>query len=151
MDYIIENIGQSLIVLGVIFLIIEVLVLGFSTFFLAFTGLALLVTGALVMLDVIPDTLTSILVTLLVTNTVSALLLYKPLKKLQREKKPETATNDIMGLQFVTEFDVKPNTPNDGFKYSGLTWQVKSDSDIPKGTKVTITKMEVGAITVKPV
>ena len=45
MEFITNNAGESLITLGLVLLIIEVVLLGFSTFILTFVGLAAVVTG----------------------------------------------------------------------------------------------------------
>jgi membrane-bound ClpP family serine protease len=47
MDFFTNNLAQSLFVVGLILLVVEVTVLGFSTFVLFFVGLAAMVTGAL--------------------------------------------------------------------------------------------------------
>ncbi|MFT5811071.1 MAG: hypothetical protein ACI9KM_001835, partial [Rubritalea sp.] len=47
MDWLSNNLAQSLIIAGLALLVIEVVVLGFSTFVLFFVGLAAVITGGL--------------------------------------------------------------------------------------------------------
>jgi hypothetical protein len=66
MDFIMQNLPQALMVLGIIALIIEVAVLGLSTIILLFFGLSLLITGFSMSIGILPDSLT----TALWSNTV---------------------------------------------------------------------------------
>ena len=49
MEYIFSHLAQTLIVVGLILLAIEVLVLGFSTFVLFFIGIGTIITGILML------------------------------------------------------------------------------------------------------
>jgi hypothetical protein len=54
MNWISNNLPESLIMAGLALLLIEVVVLGFSTFVLFFVGLAALVAGGLMAVGVLP-------------------------------------------------------------------------------------------------
>ena len=54
MNWINDNLSESLIIVGLALLVIEVVVLGFSTFVLFFVGLAAVVAGGLMAVGVVP-------------------------------------------------------------------------------------------------
>ncbi|MEL0657397.1 NfeD family protein, partial [Pseudoalteromonas issachenkonii] len=54
MDFITENLPQTLMVLGIVALLIEVAVLVLSTFILLFFGLSLFLTGLLMSFGILP-------------------------------------------------------------------------------------------------
>ena len=55
MNWISNNLCEFLIMAGLVLLVIEVVVLGFSTFVLFFVGLAALLAGGLMAIGAIPD------------------------------------------------------------------------------------------------
>lgn len=149
MEFITNNAGELLITLGLVLLIIEAALLGFSTFILTFVGLATVVTGILVYAGSLPVQLMLILLTTAICTTVFALILWKPLKRFQDRKDTHNVKNDFIGMEFViTEsIDVGSSTMH---KLSGIQWQVKSKEAIPAGASVAVVNTEVGILWVKP-
>ena len=70
MEYILSHLPQTLIVVGLILLAIEVMVLGFSTFVLFFIGLGTIMTGALMAVGLLPETLLMALLAFLLASIV---------------------------------------------------------------------------------
>jgi len=106
MDFIMQNLPQALMVLGIIALIIEVAVLGLSTIILLFFGLSLLITGFSMSLGILPDSLTTALWSNTVVTAILAIGLWKPLKKMQNRVDTKPVTNDFAELTFTVDDDV---------------------------------------------
>lgn len=150
MEYILSNLPQTLIVLGLILLAIEVLVLGFSTFFLFFIGIGAIATGILMAMGLIPETVLDSLLATAIISTVVALVSWKPMKNIQNKVDLNPVNNDMVGHQFVLPDELligKTIT----HRYSGIDWQVKAEEPLTAGTPVRIIKIEVGLLTVEPV
>lgn len=148
MEYITAHLPQTLVVLGLILLAIEVIVLGFSTFVLFFIGIGTIVTGLLMTIGFIPTTgLTSLFATAIISSLI-ALVSWKPMKRMQNKVELKQVDNGMIGHQFVL-----PDDLNSGqtihHRYSGIDWQVKSKQNLVAGTEVKIIKMEVGLLTVE--
>ena len=83
MEFITDNLGQSLIALGLILLTIEVVVLGLSTFILFFLGVSIIISGVAVISGLIePD----FMILFVFNGVLTALLTYflwKPMKQFQ--------------------------------------------------------------------
>lgn len=149
MEFITNNAGESLITLGLVLLIIEVVLLGFSTFILTFVGLAAVVTGILVYAGTMPVQLMPILLTMAICTTVFALILWKPLKRFQNRQDTHNVKNDFIGMEFVISEGIEAGSSTT-HKMSGIQWQVKSKEPIPAGASVAVTDTEVGILWVKP-
>lgn len=143
MSWITANLAEFFIIAGFGLLAIEILVLGFSTFFLFFIGLASVVTAALLWLGIVPDELVPALLSTAILTAISALLLWKPLKNMQGNNKPGIAESDLIGHSFILQSDVSPTQPGE-YQYSGITWELISESDLPTGTLVKVIKTQVG-------
>jgi membrane protein implicated in regulation of membrane protease activity len=150
MQYLLSNLAQSFIVVGLIFLAIEVLVLGFSTFVLIFVGVGMIVTGIAMATAMVPATLPSALLVTAIISTLVALVSWKPMKRMQNKVEVKQATNDIIGYRFVLSEDL-PFGKTVTYRYSGIVWQVKAKQPLAVGTEVQIVHMEVGVLTVEPV
>lgn len=109
MDFFANNLPQSLFVIGLILLVIEVAVLGFSTFVLFFVGLASMATGALVYIGVIPDNLLSASFSTGLLTMFIALVLWKPLKRMQSKVSRKKAKSEFTDHQFVLKEPVSPD------------------------------------------
>jgi len=148
MDYITDNLAQSLIILGLLLLSIEILVLGFSTFVLFFVGVAAVITGGLISFGVLPNELVDALLTICILSAVIAVVSWKPLKSLQNKVETTKTTNDMIGNKFILTQALTPGqqvTCN----YSGIDWKVSSEEDIAIGAEVEITDVSVGQLRVK--
>ncbi|MFC4701381.1 NfeD family protein [Glaciecola siphonariae] len=154
MQWFSEHYAETLLVLGLILLAIEVLVLGFSTFFVFFIGLATIVTSGLVYFAVIPDTWLASLMSICIFTALFALVLWKKLKGLQSNVDTKRADNDLVGVSFVCPADIDPLQPLDKmptYEYSGITWRLLSDVPIKAGDKVSIKQTDVGVLHVMQV
>jgi inner membrane protein len=150
MDYILNNLPESLMIIGFFALIIEVVILGFATFVLFFVGLSLILSGGLMYLGLVPDNwLTALWLNALITFAL-ALSLWKPLKKLQSQTEPKEITNDFADILFVLDADIN-NENVVTHQYSGIEWKIKSNAPLEKGTQVKVVKKEVGVLWVEAV
>lgn len=143
-------IPQLLIAAGIILLAIEVAILGFATFILFFVGISMVISGSLIWLGMLPDTLTSILLSNAIFSALLAIGLWKPLKNLQGQSEIKQVKSDFDGVRFYSEqaIDNKGLTTH---KYSGIDWKLKSETPITAGCEVEVVKVEVGTFWVKPV
>lgn len=149
MDLISNHLIESLIIVGLVLLSIEILVLGFSTFVLFFVGIAALMTGVLMYAEFIPETLMSAVLSVAIITAVDAVLLWKPLKNMQTKVDKKVAESDLIGHSFTLETDVGPNQPG-SYHYSGINWKLVSTKAIGAGTKVKVVRIEVGAFFIEP-
>ncbi|QUX95435.1 activity regulator of membrane protease YbbK [Marinomonas sp. CT5] len=150
MDIIANNLAQSLFIVGLILLVIEVTVLGFSTFVLFFVGLAAMATGALVYFGVLPNSVLSASLSTGVITAVAALILWQPLKRLQSEVSTKKAKSEFTDHQFILKEPVSP-TLSPKYHYSGIEWSLISEDFIEAGTKVEVTEAEVGKLHIKAI
>tara|TARA_R110001583_G_scaffold9433_5_gene44779 strand:+ start:5630 stop:6085 length:456 start_codon:yes stop_codon:yes gene_type:complete len=150
MEYILSHLPQTLIVVGLVLLAIEVMVLGFSTFVLFFIGLGSIITGALMAMGVIPQTLMMSLLATAIISSFIAIFTWKPMKRMQNKVEVKQINNDMIGHQFYLSEELALGRTVK-HQYSGITWQVKAKEALPVGTEVKIVKMEVGILTVERV
>lgn len=149
MDIIANNLAQSLFIVGLILLVIEVAVLGFSTFVLFFVGLAAMATGALVYIDILPNSLLSASFSMGVMTVLATLVLWKPLKRMQSQVSTKKTKSEFTDHQFYLKESVSP-TQSPKYHYSGIEWSLVSEEPIAAGTKVEVTEAEVGMLHIKP-
>lgn len=143
MDWAFNNLAESLLILGILLLVIEIAVLGFSTFVLFFVGCAAVVTAGLLYMGIIPDTLLAALLSTGVLTALSAVLLWKPLKNMQTKVDTTKAKSDLVGHCFVLIEDVAPElTPV--YHYSGIDWKLNASEYLVAGTKVKVVQADVG-------
>ncbi|MFY9178713.1 MAG: NfeD family protein [Venatoribacter sp.] len=143
-----DHLPYTLMILGVISLIIDMVLLGFSTFFLFFLGLSSLTIGFLMLLGIVPDTLTTAYWGNVVLTSILAILLWKPLKRFQESRPKKTLNNDFAQQQFVITEDVDSRGLTEYF-FSGVKWKLKSRQPIKKNTLVEVVKVEVGVMWVQ--
>jgi len=157
MEYFAEHQHAGWFTLGFILLGVEMLVLGFSTGFVLFIGLAALLTGGFIWYDIIPQTWLAGVACFGISSVVISALLYKPLKSLQNNdgEDKKDASSDIIGLEFRIEQDI--NSLNAGVtKYSGIDWKVEIDKsaeieELNSGTLVKVVSVDVALFRVVPV
>jgi membrane protein implicated in regulation of membrane protease activity len=148
MDWAFNNLAESLLILGILLLAIEIAVLGFSTFVLFFVGCAAVVTAGLLYVGIIPDTLLAALLSTGILTALSAVLLWKPLKNMQAKVDTTKAKSDLVGHSFVLVEDVAPElTPV--YRYSGIDWKLISSEHLVSGTKVEVVEADVGVFHIK--
>ncbi len=148
MEAVTDYIPQLMITGGILLLIIEVVVLGFATFILFFLGLALVFTGALAWMGVMP---VSWPVLILVSGTLTAVLagvLWRPLLRLQSHTDDKRTKSDFEGYRFVLVVDVNKDG-RQKHRYSGIEWRLKSEAPLVAGCEVEVVKAEVGVLWVR--
>ncbi|KZN44681.1 NfeD family protein [Pseudoalteromonas luteoviolacea] len=148
MELLSSNLPQTLIVVGLIALCVEVIVLGFATFVLFFLGLSLIISGTFMHFEVFEPTLLNALWINALITTLLAVVLWKPLKNMQEQQELKSVNSDFADLQFALEQDLNADSQV-YYQYSGIEWQVKSKSDIPKGTLVKVIEKSVGVLWVE--
>ena len=149
MTFLQENLIEALLIIGLILLAIEILVLGFSTFFLFFVGVAALVSAGLMYIEVIPVTFLSALLSVAAFTAFAAVILWRPLKQLQQQVDSGEVEQDFIGHSFVLDSDIDVHQPG-AHRYSGIEWTVTCDEAISAGTEVVVTRAEVGKLRVQP-
>jgi len=142
------SLSQWLFMLGVALLVVEIAFLGFATFVLFFVGLAMLVTGGLMTFELLPQTINSAVITVSLLSIGSAVLLWKPLKKIQSPSDNSDVEVGLVGHRFQLEEGISPDEPGEHV-YSGISWKVVSDQAIAKAAHVKVVKADVGQLTVK--
>ena len=133
------SLSQWLFMLGIGLLVIEIAFLGFATFVLFFVGLAMLATGGLMAMEIVPQTINSAVI------TVSLL----SLKKIQTPSEEGKIEVGFVGHRFQLATDIAPDQPGEHV-YSGITWKVVSDRAIAKAAHVKVVQADVGQLTVVP-
>jgi len=150
MAYFLSHLPQTLIVLGLLLLVVEILVLGFSTFVLFFVGIAIIITAGLMLLGIIPETILASLSSTAIISAVIAVVCWKPLKRMQNKVEIKQVDNGIIGYTFTLSEALALNKTIT-HHYSGIDWQVCAKEALVAGTEVKIIKMDVGILTVEKV
>tara|TARA_B100001057_G_scaffold486996_1_gene569038 strand:- start:164 stop:619 length:456 start_codon:yes stop_codon:yes gene_type:complete len=148
MNWINDNLSESLIIVGLALLVTEVVVLGFSTFVLFFVGLAAVLAGVLLAVGVVPDSMLSALSSLGVLTALLAIFLWRPLKSIQGKVESKKVTSDLVGHSFVLNEAVSM-TKNPRYRYSGIDWSLSSEQELSAGTLVEVTAVAVGTFIVQ--
>ncbi|MDG0996692.1 MAG: NfeD family protein [Gammaproteobacteria bacterium] len=148
MNWISNNLSESLIMAGLALLVIEVVILGFSTFVLFFVGLAALIAGGLMAVGVVPNSMLSALSSVGVLTAILAVLLWRPLKYMQANVETKKVTSDLVGHSFILNEAVSM-TKNPAYRYSGIDWNLSSEEELLAGTLVEVTTVAVGKFIVQ--
>lgn len=143
MSFVQEHLSEWLVALGLLLLVIEIVVLGFSTFVLFFVGTATVITGSLMFVGILPESVLYACVSIAVLSAVLAAVLWQPMKNMQSKTEAPEATSDLIGLELDAPEDLG-STQSVTWRYSGIAWQLKAKQDIPAGTPVKVVKVEVG-------
>ncbi|OUS25151.1 activity regulator of membrane protease YbbK ['Osedax' symbiont bacterium Rs2_46_30_T18] len=150
MELLTQNMAQSLLVAGLLVLVVEVFVLGFSTFFLFFLGLGLVGTGLIFFTGLVADTGTNAIIIVAIISSVSTAVLWQPLKKMQNKVDHKPVKGDMIGYRFELQQALAEKTSID-HQYSGINWKVSSDQALAAGDEVEVTEIGVGKMKVKRV
>jgi|TARA_B110000459_G_C16556791_1_gene469520 membrane protein implicated in regulation of membrane protease activity len=148
MNWISNNLSESLIMAGLALLVLEVVVLGFSTFVLFFVGLAAVVAGGLMTVGIVPDSMLSALSSVGVLTALLAIFLWRPLKSMQGNVESKKVTSDLVGHSFILNETVSM-TKNPAYRYSGIDWNLSSEKELSAGTLVEVTGVAVGKFIVQ--
>lgn len=152
MGWFANNIIETMLIIGIILLIIEVVVLGFSTFFLFFTGLAAIATAIVMWFGLLPETFLYGVFSVAAFTALFAVLLWKTLSNLQKDVDNTRAQSDLIGHSFVLPSDVNaiaaPAQQPD-YLFSGVSWKLDAHQDIAKGTLVEVVQVDVGVLLIQ--
>ena len=152
MDWIVSYLPQVLMALGTIALIIEIAVFGFSTFLLFFVGLALFCTGLAIQFNLIEASLHHAVWLSGALTCIFALILWRPLKRLQNQPSDETLkSSDFAQITFVLTDDINASSDTVVHAYSGINWNVRSQQLLSKGQTVKVIRHDVGILWVESV
>jgi membrane protein implicated in regulation of membrane protease activity len=138
---------------GFLILLVELGVFGLSSGVLMFTGLSALVTGALMWSGLLPATWLAGSASFGIGSGIIALLLWKPLLKLQTFETPaKDNSSDLVGYRFVLDGPLSPTVPA-RTRYSGIEWRVELASGsqaerLEPGTLVEVRSLDAGVFRV---
>ena len=143
-----ENLAETLFILGISMLIIEVVVLSLYTIVLFMLGCALILTAIAVYVGLLPpEILDAVLVVAILTGVLTAGL-WKPFKNLQNQRDDSPVSSDLVGFTFVLAEDVSLES-HVTYKYSGIEWRLVSAVPLNAGTKVRVSEVAVGEWTIE--
>ncbi|MDQ6964328.1 MAG: NfeD family protein [Mariprofundales bacterium] len=153
-----ELIGRYLVefwlVTGVSLLIVELLMFSLSFGLLLFAGVGGLLTALLLFMEVIPATPLVSIVTFATITALAAVLLWRPLKRMQSMVDTEPIS-DWIGLRFRLEQAITRTQPG-SISYSGVVWRVEIAAEsgleaIPAGVEVEVLSLDAGVFRVATV
>ncbi len=145
-----DYLAQGFIILGIILITVEVLVLGLSTFVLLFAGVAMILSGSLMVFGLIETSWIWAFSSTTAFTFLLSILFWKPLKAMQNKVEVSESKTEFSDKEFVLEQDVDIKGESQ-YQYSGIMWQLKSQNEISKGTLVKVDKIEVGVLWVSEV
>jgi len=152
MNWFANNLVETILIVGVVLLIVEIAVLGFSTFFLFFAGLAAIVTAVLMWMGIIPETFLYALIVISALTLVFTAVLWKPMARLQTSVDDTRPSSDLVGHTFVLPADIIATSPQHEkplYQFSGIQWRLESQTDTVKGSVVEVSQADVGVLWVK--
>lgn len=133
-------------------LVVELGIMGLSGPLLFF-ALASVITGLLVSLGFIDGWQSEILVVGL-SSAIIAMLLWKPLKRMQNSTSKTDNSSDMIGLKLPVVDEITATVGS--IRYSGINWQARLDDSagveaISRGSQCTIVAVTGTTMLVKPV
>lgn len=152
-DYIVNHQSEFWLLLGFALLAMEVIT-GLTIGVFLFAGLGALTTGLLMSFLGLPETWIAGVACTGISSGIIALLLWKPLKRLQGNRPiQKDNSSDFIGHEFIIDNDISMTKPGET-NYSGLTWKVEIDKDagvntIEAGQRVTVSSVDVGLFKIK--
>jgi len=151
MEFFIDNHDKLLYVLGALSLVIELSIMGLSGPLLFF-ALGCIFTGFLVTLGMVSSWEYEAL-SVGVTSILFAIVLWKPLKKLQGKGIAADTSSDMIGKQVPVSETISKNAGS--IRFSGINWQARLAEDVDtievnEGQRVEIIGVEGTTMLVKP-
>lgn len=143
MSWLADNLAETLFIIGLIILIIEVTVLSFSTIILFMIGAATIITSVTMYLGILSPNILDALLMIGIVTAVLAIVLWKPFKQLQNAKDDKAVSSDLVGFTFILAQDITPES-DVKYKYSGIEWRLVSTQTIAAQTKVKVVAVNVG-------
>lgn len=148
MNWLFANMAETLFIVGLLLLIVEVTVLSFSTIILFMIGASFILTSIFVFMGLVEPSILNALFSVAILTVLLSITLWKTFKNLQNQQEDKPVTSDLVGLVFILSDDVGPGKVAQ-HQYSGIQWQLVANEDIPAKTKVVVTQVDVGTWTVK--
>ncbi len=149
-----SDLPTVLALIALALVIFEMAFFGFATLFLIYAAIGCVVASLGIYLGLLPATITSAVLTVALVAAISALCLWKPLKKLQQVKRSvDDQPNVFKGVKFCLDVDLHANSPVK-HRYSGIEWDVylaEGEESLPAGTKVEVIKTAVGRLVVRKI
>lgn len=150
-----NNLAEITAIVGLIFLMVDVWILGLSTVVLLALGTSTIITAFFIWLGLLPASLTTVIGFSGVGAGVLTYLLWAPLKRMDHNKRKEyNIHSDFIGLTFVlsSKFDAKHPA---SVKYSGVNWRLVLAQSHAKnylniGDVVKVVGVDVGQFIVVP-
>ncbi len=150
MNWIANNLAEALVILGLALLALEIWILGFATFVLFFVGLAAVIAGGLMYIELFEATTLNAILSVGVLTALGAALLWNPLKNMQNEVDLTRASSDLVGHSFILAENVSSEvSPN--YHYSGVNWKLVSEEPLEAGQKVKVVQTDVGVFHIQAV
>jgi len=155
MQIIEQNLATAWFLLGFALLAVEIVAFGMASGILLFTGIGALITGGLLWFGVVPDTWLGSLAAFSVSTLTSAVLLWKPLKRMQARAAPTSdRASDLIGHTFRLEEGISLASPGTT-RFSGIQWRVEIDAaagveGIEAGEQVEVVSVDAGLFRVRP-
>jgi len=130
MEYFLENHDHLWYLIAGLSFIIELSIMGLSGPLLFF-AIATLITGILVSLGIIDGWKIEIL-SIGILSAITAIILWKPFKKLQNKKTNTDNSSDMIGLQVLVSTDI--TAISGSIRYSGIDWNARlaENTDVDK-------------------
>jgi membrane protein implicated in regulation of membrane protease activity len=130
MQYFLENPAHLWYLIAGLSFVIELSIMGLGGPLLFF-AIASLLTGILVNIDLLNDWQTQILAVGVLT-AITAMIFWKPLKRLQNSKSTTDNSSDMIGLKVPASTDI--TTTSGSISYSGINWnaRVADDCEVEK-------------------
>ena len=150
-----ENQHALWFTVGFVLLAVEIGILGLASGIVLFSGIGALVTGVIMWLGWLPDTWLAGIASFGISSFASAVILWKPLLRMQNYKTPaKDNSSDLIGYEFTLGEPVT-TTSHGATQYSGVTWRVEIDNEsgiesIGAGERVVVTSVDAGVFRVRP-
>ncbi len=144
-DFPLVYLPEIFFAIGIFFLLIEIVFLGFSTFVLFFLAIGCIATSFLLFLGTIPLAVDKALLATSLISVGSAVVLWRFLKQLTSEKNESQVDEGFVNHEFTLSETISRTSPG-SYRYSSVTWQVVPYKDVAlqAGMKVEVVSVEVG-------
>ncbi|MCE0494712.1 NfeD family protein [Vibrio salinus] len=142
------NQPYGLIAIGIVLIILDMFVLGWSTLFFSFFGGGCLVVAGLTYLEwEHVTTPTQKLLWISVIAFILGVIFFLFIKKKSDSDKNQTDIG-LVGTTFVLDNDLEAGKEG-ATRFSGVMWKVRSKENLKAGTRVIIKHCEVGRLYVE--
>jgi inner membrane protein len=156
LEYMVQNPKAMWVTIGGLLLVIEALVMGFSTGVLLFMGIGAWLTALLLYLG-FDLSLQQQFFSFAIATTVAVLSLWKIFKNIHKtDVRQDSTSSDMIGISLSLKTEASTSSPGT-IAWSGVTWQalldpsVEAGTTLPAGSAVEVTAVAVGKLTVKPI